>query len=129
MCFQNQASSTKIYAIIPYYGSVIQKSSAELAIPIKVASIAAGSAFGEFAEMWVDSIAGRATLIFGETIGKAIGKYIGTTLWGITGEIVGDKLVEVIMPIVLGIAESGHVRVNVQEECHPPKFFERVINL
>jgi membrane protein YqaA with SNARE-associated domain len=129
MYFQNMASSTKIYAIISYHGSVIQKFSAEFAIPIKIASIAAGSTFGGLAGMWIGSIAGRATPIFGETVGKTIGKYIGTTLGGLTGEIVGDKLVEVIMPVVLGVAEPGYIRVDVQEKCHPPKFFERVIDL
>ncbi|MDR0438996.1 MAG: hypothetical protein LBH02_02115 [Methanocalculaceae archaeon] len=75
------------------------------------------------------SIAGRTATVFGETIGKVIGKYIGTVLGGLTGEIIGDKLVDVIIPVVLDIAEPGYIRVDVQEEYHPPKFFERMINL
>jgi outer membrane lipoprotein SlyB len=129
MCFQNLVSSTKIYAITSYYGSVIQNFSAEFAIPIKAASIATGSTLGGLAGMWIGGIAGRTTPIFGETIGKTIGKYIGTTLGGLTGEIVGDKLVEVIIPVVLGVAEPGYIQINVHEGCRPPKFFERVIDL
>ncbi|MCZ0861128.1 hypothetical protein O0S10_07815 [Methanocorpusculum sp. MG] len=128
MCFQAVPSPAKLYTDETYHESIMRKLSADLAVPIKVASVAAGSALGGFAGKQIGGLAGRAVPVIGGTIGKATGKYIGVTLGGLAGEVAGDKLAEVIVPAVLDAAEPGYIRVDVREDHRPPKFFERMMD-
>ena len=105
----------------------MRKLSADLAVPIKITSVAAGSALGGFAGKQIGGVAGRVIPVISATFGKTTGKYIGTTLGGLAGEIAGDKLAEVIVPAVLDAAEPGYIRVDVREDHRPPKFFERMM--
>lgn len=105
----------------------MRKLSADLAVPIKITSVAAGSALGGFARKQIGEVAGRVIPVIGATIGKTNGKYIGTTLGWLAGEIAGDKLAEVIVPAVLDAAEPGYIQVDVREDHRPPKFFERMM--
>ncbi|MCQ2355935.1 MAG: hypothetical protein MJ014_02785 [Methanocorpusculum sp.] len=96
----------------------MRKPSADLAVPIKITSVAAGSALGGFARKQIGGVVGRVIPVIGATIGKTTGKYIGTTIGG---------LAEVIVPAVLDAVEPGYIRVNVREYHRLPKFFERMM--
>ncbi|MDV0443368.1 hypothetical protein [Methanorbis rubei] len=106
----------------------MKKLSADLAVPIKVASVAAGSAIGGFAGKQIGGLAGSVIPIVGGAVGKTTGRYIGATLGGLAGEIAGDKLAEVIVPAVLDAANPGYIRVDVQEGHRTPKFFDRLMD-
>ena len=56
----------------------MQKLSAELAVPIKIVSTAAGSALGGFLGKQIGGLAGYAVPVIGRPIGKTTGKYSGT---------------------------------------------------
>ncbi len=119
--------SANIYADIAHYRKIMKKLSADLAVPIKVVSVAAGSAVGGFAGKQIGGLAGSLIPIVGGAVGRTTGKYIGTTLGGYAGEIAGDKLAEVIVPAVLDAVHPGYIRVDVREGHRPPKFFDRLL--
>lgn len=124
----SQPRPAKLYAAQPHYEGIMRKLSADLAVPIKVASVAAGSALGGFAGKQIGGLAGSVVPLVGRTIGKTGGKYIGATLGGFAGEIAGDKLAEVIVPMVLDAASPGYINVEIREGHRPPQFFWKMTN-
>ena len=106
----------------------MQKLSAELAVPIKIVSTAAGSALGGFLGKQIGGLAGHAVPVIGRPIGKTTGKYIGTMI--VTGAVVfaGQKLAVFLVPEIFSAPEPGYVRVDVREVHRPPRFFERMMD-
>lgn len=125
---ESPSRPAKLHAGEPHYEGIMRKLSADLAVRIKVASVAAGSALRGFAGKQIGGLAGSIVPLVGRTIGKTSGKYVGATLRGFAGEIAGDKLAEVIVPLILDAASPGYINVEIRESHRPPQFFWKIAN-